>query len=309
MRKWIANCHAKGILSAVPKCDLAACLEEVNIGSDPLPDSGALGLMWNPQKDELRVNCKEFASACTKREMTKQLASQFDPMGIVSPFLLGGKLLLQRVATSGVDWDEVLPMEVQECWNKWLETLQLIRKVSIPRNCFPGNLPFNHDAVKFQLHAFCDASNSAFSCVIFLRCWFNDRVEVKFMIGKCRVVLTSQANWIISRKELEAAKICNELMLQVENALSHLNCSKHFWTDSKVVLGCITNSDLNLSRLVKRRIDRILRVASSGAWKYVNTSENPADIDTRDGAYKRSESIDFWLQGPSFLLQQQVGKM
>ena len=126
------------------------------------------------------------------------------------------------------------------------------------------------------------------------------------MIGKCRVVLTSQANWIISRKELEAAKICSELMLQVENALSHLNCSKHFWTDSKVVLGWITNSDLNLSRFVKRRIDRILRVVSSGAWKYVNTSENPADIGTRDGAYKRSESIDFWLQEPSFLLQQQV---
>ena len=40
LRKWIANCHAKGILSAIPKCDLAACLE-VKIGSDPLPDSGA----------------------------------------------------------------------------------------------------------------------------------------------------------------------------------------------------------------------------------------------------------------------------
>ena len=95
LRKWIANCHAKEIVSAVPKCDLAACLEEVNIGSNPLPDSGVLGLMWDPQKDELRVNCK----------MTKQLACQFDPMGIVSSFLLVSKLLLQQVATSGVDWD------------------------------------------------------------------------------------------------------------------------------------------------------------------------------------------------------------
>ena len=78
-------------------------------------------------------------------------------------------------------------------------------------------------------------------------------------------------------------------MLQVENALCHLNCSKHFWTDSKVVLGWITNSELNLSRFVKRRIDKILCVAPSSAWKYVKTSENPADIGTRDGAYKRSE--------------------
>ena len=89
----------------------------------------------------------------------------------------------------------------------------MIREVSIPRNCFRDNLPVNHDAVKFQLHAFCDASNTAFSCVIFLSCWYYDKVEVKFMKGKCRMVLTSQANWIISRKELEAAKICSELML------------------------------------------------------------------------------------------------
>ena len=43
---------------------------------------------------------------------------------LIQRFLLGGKLLLQRVATSGagVDQNEVLPMEVQECWNKWLWT-------------------------------------------------------------------------------------------------------------------------------------------------------------------------------------------
>ena len=67
-----------------------------------------------------------------------------------------------------------------------------------------------------------------------------------------------------------------------------LNCNQHFWTDSKVVVGWITNSDLNLSRFVKRRIDKILRVAPSSEWKYVNTSENLALatvlIGTRDGA-------------------------
>ena len=59
--------------------------------------------MWDPQKNALRVIGKEFAPATTKREVTKQLACQFDPTGIVSLFLLGGKLLLQRVVTSGVD--------------------------------------------------------------------------------------------------------------------------------------------------------------------------------------------------------------
>ena len=195
----------------------------------------------------------------------------------------------------------MLPMQVKESWNKWLGNLHLIRKASISRNWFPDNLSFNHDVVKFQLHAFCDASNSAFKCVIFSRWWYNDRAEVKFMIEKCRTVVTSQANWIISRKELEAAKICSELMLQVENRVCRLKCSKNYWTDFKMFLGWIANSDLNLS-LVKRRIDTIFRVAPSSAWKYVNTSKNPAEIGTHDGAFKISQLIDLWLNRPSFLL-------
>ena len=74
LRKWIANCHAKEILSAIRKCDLAASLKQVNIGYDPLPDSKGLGLMWDPRKNELRVCGRKFASATTKPEMTKLLA-------------------------------------------------------------------------------------------------------------------------------------------------------------------------------------------------------------------------------------------
>ena len=37
---------------------------------------------------------------------------------------------------------------------------------------------------------------------------------MNFIMGKSRLVLTHQANWVVSRKELEAAKICSELMSQ-----------------------------------------------------------------------------------------------
>ena len=60
--------------------------------------------------------------------------------------------------------------------------------------------------------------------------------EVSFILGKSRLVLTHQSNWVILRKELEAAKFCSELMLLASGALAHLNVSLHFWTDSKVVL-------------------------------------------------------------------------
>ena len=68
--------------------DLAPCLKEVDLGSQPLPDSKALGLTWDTQKDMLRVHGCEFVEASTKGEMSSQFASQFDPLGLASPFLL-----------------------------------------------------------------------------------------------------------------------------------------------------------------------------------------------------------------------------
>ena len=40
--------------------------------------------------------------ASTRREMSSQLSSHFDPLGMVSPFLLGSRLILQRVSSSGL---------------------------------------------------------------------------------------------------------------------------------------------------------------------------------------------------------------
>ena len=64
LRKWVANCHAKEILSCVPQCDLATGVTEVDLGSDPLPDSKTLGLTWDPENDKFRVTIKEFFQRC-----------------------------------------------------------------------------------------------------------------------------------------------------------------------------------------------------------------------------------------------------
>ena len=66
------------------------------------------------------------------------------------------------------------------------------------------------------------------------------------------------------------------------------------------------NPDLHLPRFVKRRVDRILLVASADAWSYVNTSLNPADVGTRVESVKWSSSHLLWLKGPDFLLQKGV---
>ena len=78
----------------------------------------------------------------------------------------------------------------------------------MPPNCL-SDAEFGFAAAKFQLLGFCDASNLAFFCVIYRRCFVNNIPSVSFILRKSRVVLKQQANWIILGKEL--------LMLQAKN--------------------------------------------------------------------------------------------
>ena len=43
LSKWVANCHAKEILNLASPSDLATCFKEVDLCSDPLPNSKTLG--------------------------------------------------------------------------------------------------------------------------------------------------------------------------------------------------------------------------------------------------------------------------
>ena len=167
-------------------------------------------------------------------------------------------------------------------------------KISIPRYCFPGGDIQKTGRDTFQLHGFCDASDHALSCVVYLRCIVNGRSCVAFIQGKTRVVLVNQTNWVISRKELEAAKMCAELTQTVSKSLQHLVCSLHFWSASQVVLKWIINPDLQLPRFVKRRVDKINFVAPASAWSYINTSLNPADVGTRIDGVKKSGVHSRW---------------
>ena len=304
LRKWVANNISKSVLSEVPKDDLSPNLKEIDIGTQLMQASKALGLVWDVENDRLRVSCKQnLTGITTRREMLSALASQFDPLGILAPCLLGGKSILQRVTALGLEWDDSLPSNILEEWHKWVEMMDGFVKISIPRYCFHGGDIQGTDRDTFQLHGFCDASDHALSCVMYLRRVVSGRSCVAFIQGKTRVVLINQTNWVISRKELEAAKMCAELMQTVSKSLRHLACSLHFWSDSQVVLKWIINPDLHLPRFVKRRVDKINFVAPASAWSYINTSLNPADVGTRIDRVKKSGGHLHWLAGPDFLWQ------
>ena len=271
-----------------------------------MPDSKALGVIWDVENDNLQASFnKNFSPVTTRRQMACQLASNYDPLGVASPCLLGGKLILQRAATAKFAWDDELPADIIENRNSWISSLKDLSCVELERYCFENNeAPCeNKDSTIYQLHGFCDVPDNALSCVIYLRRIVNGCATLSFISGRSRVVLNNQSNWVISREELEAAKIFSDLMLQALKALEDLSCTVNFRTDSQVVHKWITNPELHFSRFVKRQIDKIIRVSPPDSWHYVGTAINPADVGTRAKSFKNRDLLGLWLDGPDFLLQ------
>ena len=78
---------------------------------------------------------------------------------------------------------------------------------SVPRCYIPDCSESGvNDKVMYQIHGFCDASNCALSRVVYLRRVVNGCSRVALDQAKSKVVLVGQANWVISRNELEAAR-------------------------------------------------------------------------------------------------------
>ena len=69
LQKWVTNGHAKSVLLQVPQCDHAPSVGKIDIGSQPLPDSTALGLSWDPESDTLKIDGQTSVEAAMRREM------------------------------------------------------------------------------------------------------------------------------------------------------------------------------------------------------------------------------------------------
>ena len=86
------------------------------------------------------------------------IASVFDPMGLVSPFVLLGKQILQEVCLLGLYWDAPLPDPLITRYKNWCEQLSYLSKIKICRFIKPHD--FEVSSIEF--YHFSDASSSGY---------------------------------------------------------------------------------------------------------------------------------------------------
>ena len=209
-----------------------------------------------------------------------------------------GKLLLRAMIAKPEpeNWDEPLPEEQRPAWEAWCQALQALTLLRVPR-CYTTT---SLKAVsRRELHTFCDASKEAIGAVSYLRTIQCDgNMQVSFVLGKAKLAPSHATT--VPRLELCAAVLGVEMTELIIEELDLDLQAVAFYSDSRVVLGYISNESRRFYVYVSNRVERIRKSSSPEQWFYVPTQKNPADLATRSvQAQNLKDSI--WHSGPQFL--------
>ena len=89
LTKFVSN--DREILKSLPQDDLSANCQSVNLNLDKIPLERALGILWNPDNDTIKVKAAMKPFQLSKRGLLSFISSVFDPLGLLTPLMLGAK--------------------------------------------------------------------------------------------------------------------------------------------------------------------------------------------------------------------------
>ena len=289
------NSNSSDILSKLPVEELSKTAQIHDLCND---DSSALGIVWNTVEDtfSFKVNYTEH-DIITKRILLKTLASVYDPLGLVSPFLMQAKKLFQVACSLHIHWDDVLPPELFDAWEKWLSDLRTLYIYKIPRCLKQNNVKL------LELHLFCDGSEKAYGTVAYLRSIEDDYTSNSSLIAsKSRVTpINNSTLKTVPRIELCSAKLAIELSQKLQNELEYKFSLISYWSDSTTVLNYIKSESARFHRFVSNKVSYIRCFSDPSQWQYIPSKENPADMVTRGATPEKLKNSVLWNKGPEFL--------
>ena len=262
--------------------------------------SKVLGLSWDSSQDKLFFEFDHLHQLAkvhpTKRELLAFMASIFDPLGLLNPFVVKLKNLFQNVCFNRVTWDDLIDEISLRSW-------------SVIRAEFLSSAVLSFDRwvsctkiSRVEIHGFCDASKHAYGGCVYVKAISEDNsVSCSLISAKSRVAPAKSTT--IPKLELMGANLLSNLVERVHHEVSSFvevdDC--FCWTDSMVVLHWICDTHKSHQAFVKKRVNSIRAVCPPHRWFHVDTSHNPADILSRGASISQLIDDRQWRHGPQFL--------
>ena len=300
-RKWLSN--STTVLNSIPIKDRSS---EIILENNPLPTIKTLGILWVAEEDVFTFRCTPPLTdfKVTKRNILSKIATVFDPLGFLSPYIIRAKVLIQELWAAGIDWDDDLDEITKTKVSKWFEELDYMTSIKVPR-CL--QVHSNKLLSSLTLHVFVDASQDAYATVIYCRYTYQDgNVHVGFVASKTRVAPLTVVS--IPRLELMAAVIGLRLASTTSKVMEIPMKEVTFWSDSSNVLYWIRGRSRSrqFKPFVSNRVGEIQGVTDPSQWRHVPTKENPADVATRGSNVRILAENQLWWQGPAFLVKEET---
>ena len=218
------------------------------LGTPKAGGGSILGLTWNKDDDILEIKFPADHASVTKRGVLGKIARVYDPLGLVSPMTLSGKLLYRKACESKVAWDAQLPGELASKWIKWES--QLPSNISVPRV-----LPKHRERISnIELHCFGDASGRGISVAVYAVVSQPSGDSVVLVAAKSRL---AKQGVTIPRLELVSGHMATNLIVNVKESLEGSPVGEMFcWLDSSVALHWIKGSG-SYKQLVSNCVHKI----------------------------------------------------
>lgn len=295
IHKFVSN--SQEVLASLPK-EEAPRSKDLALGEPPM--ERALGVKWCVISDHFSFRVVVDERPLSRRGVLSTVASIFDPLGFVAPFILIGKQILQQMCRDKVGWDDPLPDDLRPRWESWLLDLKNLADVKIQR-CY---LPLQFKQVRrYELHYFSDASVLGYGECTYLRAISETgQIHCSLVMGKARVAPTKVTT--VPRLELSAAVVAVRMSDMLRKELE-IDAQEVFWTDSKVVLGYVNNDARRFHVFVANRIQRTKDSNRPDQWRHVSSEDNPADHASR-GLRAKELIASNWFSGPDFLWREEL---
>ncbi|XP_065077560.1 uncharacterized protein LOC135700833 [Ochlerotatus camptorhynchus] len=267
-----------------------------------------LEIIWDPDSDEFVFSTTHreelLAYLYEGKRPTKRLVAScvmgfFDPLGLLSPFTIHGKIIIQHLWRSNCDWDQEIDIKCWELWKRWTSLLPEVEAIRIPR-CYLGGAKCS-EIDSLEVHIFTDASEHAYGCVAYLRAVVNGNVHCSLMMSRAKVAPIKRQS--IPRLELMGAVLGARMSQTVLDTHSYKFLRTVFWTDSRTVCSWLNSDQHRYKQFVAFRVGEIQELTKVTDWRWVPTKLNIADVLTKWGQGPPLQSDGIWFQGPDLLYQ------